>query len=154
MIAPAARPTEIRGWEEGAATTGAELEVAGARDFEGPVAFRCVLHDEAGLQVSFRTGDPLLPVVALRVENFRGNGTYPARLFVTTRSQSGSLWTWRGQARTEIRRRNRAGAADVLLAGGTFSGNWGPRAKGSIEGRFGACAYRERQTPAASPVAP
>jgi hypothetical protein len=32
----------------------------------------------------------------------------------------------------------------VLLAGGTFSGNWGPRAKGAITGRFGACSYQGR----------
>jgi hypothetical protein len=115
------RPAEIpRQQERTVRGGGAVLAAIGRQSFEGAAAFRCVLHEERGLQVNFRTRDPELPAVTVRIEDFQGTGPYRARLFVTGRSRTGALVTSKG---------------DYTGAAG----------KGSIEGRFETCSYMARQ---------
>jgi hypothetical protein len=131
------------------------LAAIGRQSFEGPAAFRCVLHDERGLQVNFRTSDPDLPTVAVRIEDFQGAGPYRARLFVTGRSRTGALVTSTGEANVKVKQRDRpdAGEAAALLSG-TFEGDYsGGAGKGSIEGRFGLCSYSVSRNGSPAPLA-
>lgn len=151
------RPAEIPRQEE-RARPGAMLAATGRQSFEGPVAFRCVLHEEEGLQVNFRTSDPELPAVAVRIEDFQGTGPYRARLFVTGRSRTGALVTSTGEANVEVKRRDLPDGSAVALLSGSFEGEYGGQAgKGSVEGRFGTCSYSAASraggsTPPASPA--
>lgn len=150
--AVASGPAEIPGWETGLAATGAELKVQGGQGFEGPVSFRCMLHDEGGLQINFRTGDPALPAVAVRIDEYREGGDYPGQLFLTARSGTGALVTSRGAVELRIAQQPPApGAEAVLQVSGSFQGTYrGAAGSGSIEGRFGDCLYsRVRGVPGA-----
>jgi hypothetical protein len=155
--APVSRPAEIQGWEAGLAATGAELVVEGSRKLSGPVSFRCVLHDEAGLQVNFRTGDPALPAVAVRIDAYREGGPYPGQLFLTARSGTGALVTSRGDVELRIAQQSpepsaAPGAETVLQVSGSFKGTYrGAAGSGSITGRFGECFYSRVRGVAASP---
>lgn len=123
---------------------GAVLEAVGRQTFVGPTAFRCVLHEEKGLQINFRTGDPELPAVAVRIEEFHGDGPYRARLFVTGRSRTGALVRSLGEAEVQVDQEVPAGAGALLLDG-SFQGVYGGEAgKGSVQGRFGDCEYLQR----------
>lgn len=123
---------------------GAVLEAVGRQTFVGPTAFRCVLHDEKGLQINFRTGDPELPAVAVRIEEFHGDGPYRARLFVTGRNRTGALVRSLGEAEVQVDQQVARGA-DALLLDGSFKGIYGGDAgKGSVQGRFGDCEYLAR----------
>jgi len=136
------RPAEIDRRVTKNARAGAVLAATGHQSFQGPSAFRCALHDEAGLQVSFRTGDPETPVVSVRIEDYRGSGPYRADLFVTGRSRTGALVTSQGPANIELRQRELPDAGAVVLLSGSFSGAYaGQAGKGSVEGRFGPCSY-------------
>ena len=141
--APVSQPAEIQGWETGLAATGAELSVTGSRKLSGPVFFRCVLHDEGGLQINFRTGDPELPAVAVRLDEYREGGPYPAWLFLTARSGTGALVTSRGSVKLQIAQQIATpGAETMLQISGSFKGTYrGAAGSGSIEGRFGDCFY-------------
>lgn len=120
------------------------LEAVGRQTFVGPTAFRCVLHEEKGLQINFRTGDPELPAVAVRIEEFHGDGPYRARLFVTGRNRTGALVRSLGEAEVQVDQEVPA-AADALLLDGSFQGIYGGDAgKGSVQGRFGDCEYLPR----------
>jgi hypothetical protein len=135
---------------------GAMLAATGRQSFQGPAAFRCVLHEQEGLQVNFRTGDLDLPSVAVRIDDFQGTGPYRARLFVTGRSRTGALVTSTGEANVEVKRRDLPDGSAVALLSGSFEGEYGGQAgKGSIEGRFGECSYsalRGGPPPSASPA--
>lgn len=112
------------------------LAASGRQSYQGPTRFRCVPHEAEGLQVNFRTSDPEMPAVALRIENLQGSGPHRARLFLTGRSRTGALVTSTGEANVEVTQRT-----PVLLSGsfkGVYSGQAG---KGSIAGRFDACSY-------------
>jgi hypothetical protein len=151
------RRAEIPRQEERAGRPGAMLAAIGRQSFQGPAAFRCVLHDEEGLQVNFRTSDSDLPAVAVRIEDFQGTGPYRARLFVTGRSRTGALVTSTGEANVEVRQRDLPDGSAVALLSGSFEGEYGGQAgKGSVEGRFGTCsyspAYRAGGPPPASPA--
>lgn len=141
------RPAKISQREErpgSSGATGATLAATGRQSFEGRAAYRCVLHEAEGLQVNFRTSDPELPAVAVRIEDLQGSGPYRARLFVTGRSRTGALVTSTGEAHVEVKRRDLPGASDsaAALLSGSFEGEYGGQAgKGSIEGRFGTCNY-------------
>jgi hypothetical protein len=101
-----------------------------------------VLHDQDGLQVNFRTGDPDTPVVSVRIPEYQGSGPYGAELFVTGRSKTGALVTSNGRANVELRQRELPDAGTVVLLSGSFSGSYaGLAGKGSVEGRFGPCGY-------------
>ena len=118
------------------------LAASGRQAFEGPAAFRCVLHDETGLQVNFRTRNEEMPAVAVRIEDFQGAGPYRARLFVTGRSRTGALVTSTGEANVEVQERAGPEGRLVAFLSGTFEGDYvGQAGKGSIEGRFGTCSY-------------
>jgi hypothetical protein len=129
------RTTEI-------ARTGAMLAASGRQSYEGFAALHCVAHEEEGLQISFRTGDPAMPVVALRVADYRGGGPYRARLFVTGRSRSGALVTSTGEAQVKVAQRAAPDGGAGALLGGSFSGVYsGEAGRGSLEGRFGTCSF-------------
>lgn len=120
----------------------AMLAAIGRQSFEGPAAFRCVLHDETGLQVNFRTRNSEMPSVAVRIEDFQGAGPYRARLFVTGRSRTGALVTSTGEANVEVQERAGPEGRPVAFLSGSFEGDYmGQAGKGSIEGRFGTCSY-------------
>lgn len=158
LSAAGPRPAEIPRRDEQAARAGAMLAATGRQSYQGSTSFRCVLHGMEGLQVNFRTGDPEMPAVAVRVAQYHGSGPYRARLFVTGRSRTGSLVSSTGEANVEVMQQDLAdGAAGVLLSG-SFNGVYGGQAgKGSIEGRFGACgypAYRGSPRPASLAAAP
>jgi len=131
----------------------AMLAASGRQSFEGPAAFRCVLHDETGLQVNFRTRDLDMPAVAVRIDDFQGAGPYRARLFVTGRSRTGALVTSTGEANVDVQERAGPEGRLVAFLSGSFEGDYmGQAGKGSIEGRFGVCGYpaaRESRTGAA-----
>lgn len=115
------------------------LRVTGRWSFEGDTRFRCVIAGPDGLQVSLRTGDRELPVVALRLERPTEEGRHTARLFVTGRSPSGALARGTGEATVTLRSEARAGGAGVLR--GSFEGVYaGETGRGRVRGRFGPCA--------------
>ena len=141
------RPAEIpRQQERTVRGGGAVLAAIGRQSFEGAAAFRCVLHEERGLQVNFRTRDPELPAVTVRIEDFQGTGPYRARLFVTGRSRTGALVTSTGGANVEVQERDLPDGSAFVLLSGSFEGDYtGAAGKGSIEGRFETCSYMARQ---------
>lgn len=134
---------------------GALLVAKGRQSFEGRIASRCVVHDRTGLQINLRTGDPDLPTVAVRIEDFQGKGPYRGTLFVTGRARTGALVGSTGEVNLEVRQTaTTAGTDGRVLLGGWFEGNYdGPAGKGSVEGRFGGCPFvSSGQEPA--PAAP
>jgi hypothetical protein len=136
------RPAEIPRKEIAAGDNGAVLATTGRQSFEGRTAFRCVLHEDDGLQINFRTSDPDMPAVALRIEEFHGSGPYRGDLFVTGRSRTGALITSKGEAEVEVKQRELPDGSAVVLLSGSFEGLYGGQAgKGSVEGRFGGCSY-------------
>ncbi len=156
-------------------TQGAMLVATGRQAFEGRSASRCVLHDKDGLQINLRTGDPDLPAVAVRIDEFHGSGPYRARLFVTGRSRSGALVGSTGEVTLEMQQREspgRAGGAEELppppvVLSGSFEGAYdGQAGRGSVHGRFGGCSYasqvsgspgdsvRAQETTRSAPTAP
>lgn len=151
------RRAEIPRRDLQSADNGAVLAATGRQSFEGRTAFRCVVHENDGLQINFRTGDPDLPAVALRVEALHGTGPYRGDLFVTGRSRTGALITSRGEAEVALKQRELPDGGAVVLLSGSFEGLYGGEAgRGSVEGRFGECSYasrREEESPLTSPVA-
>lgn len=148
------RPAKISSRGPGTGKAGAVLAATGRQSFQGSTRFRCVLHAGRGLQINFRTGDPELPAVAVRIGDFHGAGPYRARLFVTGRSRTGGLVTSTGEGNVQLSHRTLpAGEAGALL-GGSFAGVYGGAAgKGSIEGRFDDCAYSPKPRVAAGVAA-
>jgi hypothetical protein len=141
---PADPPPSARTADPG----GAALTATGRQSFRGPTAFGCVLHDEEGLQVNFRTGDPEIPAVVVRIGEYRGSGPYHGELLVTGRSRSGGLVGSAGDATLEVRQRELPDEGTVVLLSGRFQGSYtGEAGKGSIQGRFGPCSY----TPSGEP---
>jgi hypothetical protein len=115
------------------------LTVTGALTFAGASPYFCVPNPAGGVQIDYRTGDPALPAVAVRLADYRGSGPYSARLFVNGRSESGALVTSTGSANVEVRQEN-AGAA--VLLDGTFRGEYrGDAGTGEIRGSFRSCGY-------------
>lgn len=153
------RPAEIPRKDLPAAANGAVLATTGRQTFEGRTAFRCVQHEDDGLQVNFRTGDPEMPAVALRIEEFHGSGPYRGDLFVTGRSRTGALITSPGEAEVEVKQRELPDGSAVVLLSGSFQGLYEGRAgKGSVEGKFGGCSYaaarlEEGSSPLTNPAA-
>ncbi len=129
-----------RGAEKGEAarsTADDVLTVTGALSFAGPSPYFCVPNPAGGVQIDYRTGDPALPAVAVRLVDYRGSGPYSARLFVNGRSESGALVTSVGSANVDVRQEN-AGAA--VLLDGTFRGEYrGDAGAGEIRGIFRSC---------------
>jgi hypothetical protein len=121
---------------------GAVLKAVGRQSFQGAPAYRCVLHDEGGLQINFRTGDAEVPAVVVRIEDYRGSGPYRATMFVTGRSRSGALVTSTGEANLEVQQKDLPDAGEVVLLSGSFQGIYdGQAGRGSVQGRFGSCSY-------------
>jgi hypothetical protein len=136
LEAPPPRPRKEREIE------GALIKAVGRQSFQGASSYRCVLHDDAGLQVNFRTGDPEVPAVVVRIEDYRGGGPYRATMFVTGRSRSGALVTSTGEANVEVRQKDLPDAGEVVLLSGSFQGLYdGQAGRGTIQGRFGSCSY-------------
>jgi hypothetical protein len=129
----------------------------GRQSFEGRSESRCVVHDETGLQINLRTGDPDLPTVAVRVAEFQGKGPYRGRLFITGRSRTGALVGSTGEVNLELQQATApAATGGPVLIGGWFEGHYdGPAGKGSVQGRFGGCPFlppgQEPQPEAAPP---
>lgn len=129
----------------------------GRQSFEGTLPVRCAVHEETGLQVNLRTGDPDLPVVSLRIEDYQGNGPYRGQLFVTGRSRLGALAGSIGEASLELREPATSPAASSsgpLVLQGSFEGTYqGQAGKGSIQGRFQGCTVPlEREQEGSGPV--
>lgn len=122
---------------------GALLLAKGRQSFEGRSDSRCVAHDETGLQINLRTGDPDLPTVAVRIADFQGKGPYQGKLFITGRNRTGALVSSTGEASLEVQQTAAtAGASGSVLLGGWFEGHYdGPAGKGSVQGRFGSCPF-------------
>jgi hypothetical protein len=120
------------------------LILTGQAAFQGPVPVHCALSDQAGLQINFRTGDPDTPAVALRVDEYRGNGPYAARVFVTGRSATGGLVTSTGEAHLVLQHNDPPAAAGVVMLSGKIDGSYqGDAGAGSITGRFASCGYSQ-----------
>jgi hypothetical protein len=135
---------------------GAMLASTGRQPYEGATSFRCMRHDGEGLQISFRTGDSSMPVVAVQIAHYRGSGPYRARLFVTGRSRTGALISSTGEANVQVAQQDPPQGAPTALLSGSFSGSYGGQAgKGSIEGRFDRrqCPVRGSSPPPASHAA-
>lgn len=123
--------------------SGAVLVATGRQSFEGTLPVRCAVHDGTGLQLNLRTGDPDLPVVSLRVEEYQGSGPYRAQLFVTGRSRMGALVGSTGEASVEVREpaASPVSSSAPRVLQGSFEGSYqGQAGKGSIQGRFQGCA--------------
>lgn len=132
-------PAEPRREKERAKTV---LKAVGRQSFEGTPAYRCVSHEDSGLQINFRTGDPEVPAVVVRIEDYSGGGPYRATMFVTGRSRSGGLVTSTGEANLEVRQQDLPDESEVVLLNGSFQGIYdGPAGRGSVQGRFGTCSY-------------
>lgn len=135
---------------------GAVLVARGRQSFEGRSDPRCVVHDETGLQINLRTGDPDLPAVALRIEEFQGKGPYQGKLFMTGRNRTGALVSSTGEVSLDIQQTAAtAGTSGPVLLGGWFEGQYdGPAGKGSVQGRFGRCPFLPPQEGEGSQTAP
>ncbi|HVG11084.1 MAG TPA: hypothetical protein VNM67_25500 [Thermoanaerobaculia bacterium] len=122
--------------------SGALLVATGRQSFEGALPVRCAVHEETGLQVNLRTGDPDLPAVAVRVDeisDIRGGGPYRGELFVTGRSRTGALASSTGQVSLELE--DGGSASGPIVLKGSFDGTYeGMAGKGSVEGRFRGCS--------------
>ena len=140
---PLAGPEPPARWTWRPGDRGALLLAKGRQTFEGRSDSRCVIHDETGLQINLRTGDPELPAVAVRIEEFQGEGPYQGKLFVTGRTRSGALVSSTGEVRLDVQQTAAtAGAGGSVLLGGWFEGSYdGPAGKGSVQGRFGRCPF-------------
>lgn len=138
---PPAGPPSSERWRPG--DRGALLVAKGRQSFEGRTISRCVTHDETGLQINLRTGDPEVPAVAVRIEEFQGKGPYQGTLFITGRNRMGALVSSTGEVRLEVQQAAAtAGAGGSVLLGGWFEGEYdGPAGKGSVQGRFGSCPF-------------
>ena len=151
------RPAEISpGSSKRLGASGAVLVATGRQSFEGTLPVRCAVHDQTGLQVNLRTGDPDLPVVSLRIEDYQGSGPYRGQLFVTGKSRVGALAGSTGEASLELREPAATSASSLVLQGsfeGTYQGQAG---KGSIQGRFQGCTVpltrEEASGPGSSPA--
>lgn len=132
-------------WKPG--DRGALLVAKGRQTFQGRIASRCVTHDETGLQINLRTGDPDLPAVAVRVEEFQGEGPYRGRLFVTGRNRMGALISSTGEVSLQVEQAAApAATGGPVLLDGWFEGSYdGPAGKGSVQGRFGGCQFAMAQ---------
>jgi len=123
-------------------TAGGYLRTSGRQPFAGRAAFRCLPHAEGGLQISFRTGRPDLPAVAVQIERYGGSGSYKGRLFLTGRGPSGALVGSKGETEIAVTEREETGAMSAVLLDGKIRGSYaGAAGKGEIEGRFGPCWY-------------
>ena len=133
---------------------GAVLVAKGRQSFEGRSDSRCVVHDETGLQINLRTGDPDLPAVAVRIEGFQGKGPYRGKLFVTGRSRTGALVSSTGEVSLEVQQIAATVSANgSVLLGGWFEGHYdGPAGKGSVQGRFGSCPFLPPQAELPGPA--
>lgn len=151
--APPAEPSKEE--QEAVAAAPGALASTGQIAFNGASSFFCVPSPGGGLQVDFRTGSPEMPVVAVRIESYKGSGPYEARLFVTGRSNSGGLVTSTGEARVEVRQQDPAAAGGAAgVVSGTFQGRYeGTAGQGSIEGRFASCNYSPSRGGSSPPVA-
>jgi hypothetical protein len=154
---PLAGPEPPARWTWRPGDRGALLMAKGRQSFEGRSESRCVVHDETGLQINLRTGDPDLPTVAVRVAEFQGKGPYRGRLFITGRSRTGALVGSTGEVNLELQQATApAATGGPVLIGGWFEGHYdGPAGKGSVQGRFGGCPFlppgQEPQPEAAPP---
>lgn len=154
------RPAEISpGSSKRLGASGAVLVATGRQSFEGTLPVRCAVHDETGLQVNLRTGDPGLPVVSLRIEDYQGSGPYRGQLFVTGKSRVGALAGSTGEASLELREpaATSASSSGSLVLQGSFEGTYqGQAGKGSIQGRFQGCTVpltrEEASGPGSSPA--
>jgi hypothetical protein len=127
---------------EGTAAAETELTLTGSAAFQGPTPVHCALSDQSGLQINFRTGDADTPAVAVRVDDYRGNGPYAARVFVTGRSVTGGLVTSTGEAHLEVRQSDPSAGGAVVLLSGKLDGSYqGEAGEGTIAGRFASCGY-------------
>lgn len=128
----------------------ASLVSTGRLAYTGGSHPRCAIHGEAGLQISFRTGDLDLPVMAVRIADFRGAGTYRGDLFLTGRDGGGALLGSTGTVEVQVDAPGAPGAAnpqDVQLLGGTFAGRYaGTAGQGEVRGRFARCPFRPART--------
>ena len=154
---PLAGPEPPARWRWRSGDRGALLVAKGRQSFEGRSDSRCVVHDRNGLQINLRTGDPDLPAVAVRIEDFAGKGPYRGKLFVTGRNRLGALVGSTGEVSLEVQQTaTPAGTSGRVLLGGWFEGHYdGPAGKGSVEGRFGGCPFippGEEPRPAAPPA--
>lgn len=140
LTAAGPRPAEVPRRNEPALKAGAILASTGRQSYQGSTSFRCMRHGEEGLQISFRTSDSEMPVVAVQIAEYRGTGPYRARLFVTGRSRSGGLISSRGEANVQVAQEDPPEGAPAALFSGTFTGVYsGQAGRGSIEGRFDRC---------------
>lgn len=153
------RPAEISpGSSKRLGASGAVLVATGRQSFEGTLPVRCAVHDRTGLQVNLRTGDPDLPVVSLRIEDYQGSGPYRGQLFVTGKSRAGALAGSTGEASLELREPvTPASSSGSLVLQGSFEGTYqGQAGKGSIQGRFQGCTVpltrEEASGPGSSPA--
>lgn len=118
------------------------LTLTGPAAFEGATPVHCVTSGANGLQINFRTGDADAPAVAVRIDDYRGSGRYPAQVFVTGRSAAGGLVTANGEAHLEVRQEDPPAAGAVVQLSGKLDGAYqGATGGGSIAGRFAACGY-------------
>lgn len=148
LTAAGPRPAEVPGRNEPAVRAGAMLAATGRQSYQGPTPFRCTRHEKGGLQISFRTGDADMPVVAVRIAEYRGSGPYRARLFVTGRSRAGALISSTGEANVQVTQEDLPDGAPAALLSGSFTGDYsGQAGKGSIDGRFDRCACAARADP-------
>ncbi|HVR96495.1 MAG TPA: hypothetical protein VMW27_07775 [Thermoanaerobaculia bacterium] len=121
---------------------GSVLVATGRQAFQGSPRYQCALHEESGLQVNLRTGDPDLPAVTVRIDSYQGSGPYQARLFVTGRGRTGALVRSIGHASLELEGEEGAAGGGRVLLGGTFEGSYaGEAGKGAVRGRFNGCLY-------------
>lgn len=136
----------------------ASLVSTGRLAYTGGSELRCVLHGETGLQLSFRTGDLELPVMAVRIADYRGQGRYRGDLFLTGRNGGGALLGSTGTAEVQFDAPDASNSADtvnasgVQLLGGTFEGQYaGMAGQGTVRGRFARCPFRPAGTGAPLP---
>lgn len=137
------RPAEIpsrKAFEPG--DKGAVLVATGRQSFEGTLPVRCAVHDEAGLQINLRTGDPDLPVVTVRIDDVEREGSYRGRLFVTGRTRTGGLAGSMGEVSVDLREEGPA------VFQGSFEGTYqGEAGRGSVQGRFRGCSSPRNGAP-------
>jgi hypothetical protein len=138
---PLPRPAGWQGFDLRQGPPEALLWVEGPHSLSGAAELVCSPLSPSGLQIALRTGDPELPVIALRFPELAGEGALQGEVFLTGRGGTGALAGSTGRAELALRLRSRSvdGQGEILTGAlkGAFGGGAG---KGRFSARLHGCA--------------
>lgn len=140
---PLPRPVGWHGFDLHQGPPEALVWVEGPHAVSGRADLVCSPLAEGGLQVALRTGDPELPVIALRFQRLSAGagGVLQGEMFVTGRGGTGDLVGSTGTAELALRLRDRAADGQGEVLAGALKGAYRGRAgNGRLAARLHGCA--------------